>query len=277
MSSSTFRPCQILIQFWNSSIGKKLIVAITGAFLAMFLAGHLVGNMLIFQSSDSFNHYADFLHTMLHGWGIWLFRMSMLGALVVHIIATVHLVKANRAARPSRYLADDTMVASKSSRMMIWSGLTILVFFVFHILQYTVRTSADLKLLADFHQNWAMTIKGFQSPIVVIFYVIAMGLLCSHLSHGVGSIFQTLGLRSKKSEGLIDILSKGYAIVLFIGFSMIPVTICFFGLGKEEMKKTEAVVIALKAKGHTHLPEELAHKNISEVNVADISAPCAKH
>ena len=247
MSSSTFRPCQVFIQFWNSSIGKKLIVALTGAFLAMFLAGHLVGNM---------------------------FRMTMVGALVVHIIATVHLVKANRAARPSRYEADSTMVASKSSRMMIWSGLTILVFFVFHILQYTVRTSGDLKLLADFHQNWAMTVKGFQSSLVVIFYVIAMGLLCSHLSHGVGSIFQTLGLRSKKSEGLIELISKGYAIVLFIGFSAIPVSI-LFGFGHDEMVKTEAVVTALKEKGYTHLPEELAHKNISEVNVDDIPAPIA--
>jgi len=203
----------------------------------MFLAGHLVGNMLIYQGAESFNHYAHFLHTMLHGWGIWLFRITMLVALTLHIIATVQLVKLNRAARPSRYEADDTMVASKSSRIMIWSGLTILVFFVFHILHYTVRTSPDLKQLAEVGENWAMTIKGFQSAPVVIFYVIAMGLLCSHLSHGVGSIFQTLGLRSKKSAGLIEILSKGYAIVLFIGFSSIPVA-CLFGFGEAEMKET---------------------------------------
>lgn len=253
MSSSTCLPCRVLCQFWHSSIGKKLVVALTGAFLVFFLAGHLVGNMLIYQGSESFNHYADFLHTMLHGWGIWLFRITMLVALALHIMATVQLVKLNRAARPSRYQADDTMVASKSSRIMIWSGLTILVFFIFHILHYTVRTSDDLKQLADFHQNWAMTIKGFQNPVVVIFYVISMGLLCSHLSHGVGSIFQTLGLRSKKSAGLIGIISKGYAIALFIGFSSIPVA-CLFGFGKTEMEDTVKKVEDAAKLGCKELP-----------------------
>jgi len=192
---------------------------------------------------------------MLHGWGIWLFRITMLGALVLHIIATVHLVKANRVARPTRYEADNTMVASKSSRVMIWSGLTVLVFIIFHILHYTIRMDAGLKQLAEFHQNWAMTISGFQSAPVVIFYVIAMGLLCSHLSHGVGSIFQTLGLRSKKSAGLIQILSKGYAIVLFIGFSSIPISVCFFGLGKTEMEATIKKVEDAAALGLKELPQ----------------------
>lgn len=268
MISSTCSACR----FWNSSIGKKIVVALTGAFLVVFLAGHLVGNLLIFQSSEAFNHYADFLHTMLHGWGIWLFRATMLVSLALHILATVQLTAANRAARPRRYEHDSTMVASRSSRIMVWSGLTILVFFVFHILHYTVRIEGDLKLLADFHQNWAMTVAGFQSIPVVLFYILAMGLLCSHLSHGVGSIFQTLGLRTKKSSAAIGLLSKVYAVVLFLGFISIPISICFFGLGKCEMEKTEKVVKLLKDKGHTHLPESLAHKNISELTEADIPA-----
>ena len=255
MSSSTCLPCRAVCQFWQSSIGKKLVVALTGAFLVMFLGGHLVGNMLIFQGSVAFNHYADFLHTMLHGWGIWIFRIMMLVALGLHILATVQLWAANKAARPSRYEADDTMVASKSSRLMIWSGLTVLLFFIAHILHYTVRIEPELKQLADFHQNWAMTVAGFQNPLVVIFYVIAMGCLCSHISHGVGSIFQTLGLRTKKSAGIIDGLSKVYAIVLFVGFSAIPISICFFGLGKTEMEETiQKVQDAAKA-GLTELPD----------------------
>jgi succinate dehydrogenase / fumarate reductase cytochrome b subunit len=255
MSSSTCLPCRAVCQFWQSSIGKKLVVALTGAFLVMFLGGHLVGNMLIFQGSVAFNHYADFLHTMLHGWGIWIFRIMMLGALGLHILATVQLWAANKAARPSRYEADDTMVASKSSRLMIWSGLTVLLFFIAHILHYTVRIEPELKQLADFHQNWAMTVAGFQNSLVVIFYVIAMGCLCSHISHGVGSIFQTLGLRTKKSAGLIDGLSKVYAIVLFVGFSAIPISICFFGLGKKEMEETIQKVEAAVKKGQTELPD----------------------
>ncbi len=272
MSSSIFHPCQSLVKFWNSSIGKKLIVAVTGAFLAMFLAGHLIGNLLIFQGSHAFNSYADFLHTMIHGWGIWLFRLTMLGALALHIITTDQLVKQNREARPSLYEADATMVASKSSRTMIWSGLTILAFFIFHIFHYTVRVSGDLKSLADFHQNWAMTVKGFQNPLTVMFYVIAMALLCSHISHGVGSLFQTLGLRSKKTAGIISLISKGYAIVLFLGFSSIPVAIQF-GMGHEEMVKTEKLVTELKKEGHTELPEILKEKNLSEVDIRMVPSP----
>ncbi len=254
MSLSTCAPCR----FWHSSIGKKIVVALTGAFLVVFLAGHLVGNLLIFQSSEAFNHYADFLHTMLHGWGIWLFRATMLVSLVLHIIATIQLTASNRIARPARYQKDATMVASRSSRMMIWSGLTILVFFVFHILHYTVRVQADLKQLANFHQNWAMTVAGFQSIPVVLFYILAMGLLCSHLSHGVGSIFQTLGLRTKKTAFGIQIFSKAYAVVLFFGFISIPVSICFFGLGEQEMNETIKKVEAAAEAGLTSLPTEEA-------------------
>lgn len=245
MSSSNCSLCR----FWHSSVGKKIVVALTGLFLVLFLAGHLVGNLLIFQGSADFNEYAHFLHTMLHGWGIWIFRIMMLVALALHILATVQLVAANRAARTTRYQKDATMMASRSSRMMIWSGLTILVFFIFHILHYTVRVSPDLKELAAYHQNWAMTVKGFQNPLVSIFYIIAMALLCSHLSHGVGSIFQTLGLRTRKTAGAIDGLSKVYALVIFLGFISIPVSVCFFGFGKEEMQHTEQAIKDAKAMG----------------------------
>ncbi|BDS05092.1 hypothetical protein NT6N_01320 [Oceaniferula spumae] len=245
MSQSTCSLCR----FWHSSIGKKIVVALTGLFLVLFLAGHLVGNLLIFQGSTDFNEYAHFLHNMMHGWGIWGFRIMMLVALVLHILATVQLVAANRAARTTRYQKEATMVASRSSRIMIWSGLTILVFFIFHILHYTVRVSPELKELADFGQSWAMTVKGFQNPLVSIFYIIAMGLLCSHLSHGVGSIFQTLGLRTRKTAGAINCLSKAYAVIIFVGFISIPISICFFGYGKDELKQTESAIKAAKSMG----------------------------
>jgi len=245
MSQSTCSICR----FWHSSIGKKIVVALTGAFLVIFLAGHLVGNLLIFQSSEAFNHYAEFLHTMLHGWGIWIFRIIMLVSLVLHIVATIQLTAANRVARPSRYQKEATMVAPRSSRIMIWSGLTILLFFVFHILHYTVRVESGLRQLADFHQNWAMAVAGFQKWYVVLFYVISMALLCSHLSHGVGSIFQTLGLRTKKTASAIQCFSKAYALIIFLGFIAIPISICFFGYGKKEMNDTIQQVNDAKTQG----------------------------
>ena len=117
-----------------------------------------------------------------------------------------------------------------------------------------MRIDADLKQLADFHQNWAMTVAGFQSVPVVIFYVIAMALLCSHLSHGVASIFQTLGLRSRKTAGAIQTFSKAFAVILFLGFISIPVSICFFGLGQKEMNDTIKNVKAAAALNLSELP-----------------------
>ena len=229
-----------LCQFWNSSIGKKLVVALTGAMLVAFLIGHLIGNLLIFQGPHAMNDYAEFLHTMLHGQGVWIARIGILVAFVLHIYATIELTRQNRAAKTGKYEHDATVVASKSSRIMIWSGLVVLAFVVFHILHFTVRISPELANLPDpdspaRHDAWAMVIKGFQNPLASIFYIIAITLLCSHLSHGIASIFQTLGLRSRKSSDALAKLSLGIAIVLWLGFVSVPLSV-MFGYGSSQIK-----------------------------------------
>ncbi|MEN8775274.1 MAG: succinate dehydrogenase cytochrome b subunit [Akkermansiaceae bacterium] len=230
MSAPSCSPCA----FVKSSIGRKIIVALTGLALVLFLAGHLSGNLLIFAGQEAFDEYAHFLHTFLHGMGVWIARIGLLACFVVHIWFTVLLTKENKSARP-KYAHEATVQAPKSSRIMIWSGLTILAFVIFHILHFTIRTDGELASLGD-ESPWKMVIVGFQSPLVVIFYLIAMTLLCSHLSHGVASIFQTLGLRSKKTAGPIKILSKVYAIVIYLGFISIPLAILLFGFGCEACK-----------------------------------------
>jgi succinate dehydrogenase / fumarate reductase, cytochrome b subunit len=174
-------PSLLIEKCWNSSIGKKLVVAITGLVFVGFLAGHLAGNMLIFVGEKAFNEYAEFLHSVLHGAGIWIARVVLLGSLILHVLATISLTIANKAASP-KYEFNATIQASRSSRIMIWSGLTILAFIVFHILHFTVRTDAQLSHIGAINPH-AMVILGFQSIPVVIFYVIAMSMLCSHLSN----------------------------------------------------------------------------------------------
>ncbi len=229
-----------LDSYWSSSIGKKLIVALTGIVLVLFLAGHLIGNLVVFLGAEPFNEYAFFLHHMLHGAGIWVFRVVMLVMIVAHIAATISLVRENRAARKS-YENKATIQASRSSLIMIWSGLTILVFVIYHLMHFTVRVGNEYNNPAlysymldgkEVHNAWKMVIDGFSVWYVVLFYLIAMTLLCSHLSHGVQSIFQTLGWRSRRSASAIDLLSKGYAAFIWIGFISIPIAIFVFKFGR---------------------------------------------
>jgi succinate dehydrogenase / fumarate reductase cytochrome b subunit len=226
--------------YWSSSIGKKLVVALTGAFLVIFLAGHLAGNMLIFAGPDAFNEYAYLLHNMLHGAGVWVARIVLLGAFALHILATICLTRQNRAAR-KQYEHKATIQATGSSRIMILSGLTIIAFVIYHILHFTARIGNEYNnpelytyLLdgKEVHNAWKMVIDGFSVWYVSLFYIIAMVLLSSHLTHGIQSIFQTLGWRSKKSAGLIDLFAKGYTAVIFFGFISIPVAILVFGFGR---------------------------------------------
>ncbi|MDF1713269.1 MAG: succinate dehydrogenase cytochrome b subunit [Akkermansiaceae bacterium] len=228
--------------FAKSSIGRKIIVAVTGLALVLFLAGHLTGNLLIFAGRDAFNDYAQFLHEVFHGAGVWIARIGLLACFVAHVWFTILLTRENKTAR-KKYAHQATVQAPKSSLIMIWSGLTILAFIIFHLLHFTVKAGTDyasfMQVMPDGserHDAWKMVIVGFSNPLVAIFYIIAMTLLCSHLSHGVASIFQTLGLRSKKTAGPINVLSRIYAIVIYLGFISIPLAILLFGFGCEACK-----------------------------------------
>ncbi len=222
------KPSCSLCLFWHSSIGKKIIVAVTGAILAAFLLGHLSGNLLMYVGAEAFNDYAKFLHSMLHGAGVWIARIVLLTCLGLHVAATICLVKANKAAKGQTYENQQTNVASGSSRIMIWSGFTILAFVIFHILHYTTRSTSDkLKQLGDAGDAYQMVIEGFKSFPVSLFYIIAISLLCSHLSHGVASIFQTLGLRTRKNAAFINALAKGYTAIIWLGFISIPLAVLF--------------------------------------------------
>jgi succinate dehydrogenase / fumarate reductase, cytochrome b subunit len=216
-----------LCRFWNSSIGKKLIVAITGIMLVGFLLGHMAGNLLVFQGREDLNDYAEFLHHFVHGWGIWGARLGIITAFVLHIIATIALTRQNRAARDTQYACDATVQASTSSRIMIWSGLTVIAFVIFHIFHFTIRLDPDLAAMKDpgnpdRHDVYGMVIAGFKNPLIVLFYIVAITLLCSHLSHGIASIFQTLGLRSEKTRVPVKVLGLAVSILLWAGFLSIP-------------------------------------------------------
>lgn len=229
-----------LVSFVSSSIGKKIVVALTGAVLVLFVLGHMIGNLLVFMGPEAINEYGHMLHTMLHGMGVWIARAVIFGSIIVHVVLTIQLTKQNRAARLERYGFEATQVASKSSRTMIVSGLTLLAFFIYHILHYTVRVANEYNNPAIYsynlhgetvHNVYKMVIDGFSWAPASVFYLIAMGLLCSHLSHGVASLFQTLGLNTEKTAPLFKKLGIAYALLIFAGNAAIVLSIWLFGFG----------------------------------------------
>jgi succinate dehydrogenase / fumarate reductase cytochrome b subunit len=228
-----------LSRFYASSIGKKILVALTGAVLVIFVLGHMIGNLLIFAGPDAINEYGHMLQTSLHGGGVWIARLGLLAAVAIHILATVQLTKQNRSARQDPYGQHKAQVSSKSSRAMIWSGMTILAFVVYHLLHFTVRVGNDYNSDAyktqlhgeTVHNVYKMVIDGFSWAPASIFYIIAMALLYSHLSHGVSSLFQTLGLTTHRTAPLFKTLGHAYATLILVGNCSIPIAIWLLGYG----------------------------------------------
>ena len=222
---------QSVLRFYHSSIGKKLLVAITGLALIGFLAGHLLGNLLIFGGPEAINTYAKKLHDL--GPLLYVIRAGLLAVVLLHITATVQLVRMNRAARPQKYAVDTVRRASKSSRIMIWSGLTVIAFVLYHLAHFTwalgneYRNPAVTRYWVEpgVHNVYNMVVDGFRVWYVTAFYIIALGLLTSHLSHGFSSVFQTLGLSTTRTRRPIEVAGQLFAWGWFLGNLSIPVAI----------------------------------------------------
>jgi succinate dehydrogenase / fumarate reductase, cytochrome b subunit len=217
-----------LISFFRSSIGKKWIVALTGLVLIGYVIGHLIGNLQIFSADKSkINEYGAFLHSL--GGLLWAVRIFLLACFVLHIVTTILLVKQNSAARPQDYAKVKRVQASPAGRTMIWSGLVVLCFVIYHILHFTTHTTrpefATLDDAAGRHDVYQMVVLGFQNPFASGFYILGMFLLCMHLSHGFGSFFQTLGLNSKKSAPWLVNGGRVLAWLIFIGYVSIPISV----------------------------------------------------
>ena len=220
----------LLSKFWNSSIGKKWLVALSGLALLGFVLAHLVGNLQMFAGPQKINDYAKFLHST--GNRLWVARLGLLGCFILHIVATLTLVRMNRAARPQSYALSRVVQAKISTRTMALSGLTVLSFVTFHLLHYTLRiTDVRFKTVAEGGQLeglfdvYKMVVMGFQSPLISSFYILCIGLLALHLSHGVSSVFQTFGLESKKSAKWVPAAGRILSAAIFVGYASIPVAV----------------------------------------------------
>ena len=207
-----------------------MVVAITGIILILFVVGHLLGNLQIFLGPDWINGYSQHLRDL--GPLLWLVRIFLLVTVIIHIYATIRLALENRRARPEPYIDRQYVKATFASRHMVMSGVILLAFIVFHLLQFSFRTTDPrfATLPADplgHYDVYSMMVYGFQNYYVSGFYVLGLFLLALHLSHGSSSFFQSLGLNDKKLTPRLALGGRIFAWLLFVGYTAIPIAILF--------------------------------------------------
>jgi succinate dehydrogenase / fumarate reductase cytochrome b subunit len=216
-----------LSTFYRSSIGKKITVAVTGAIMVLFLIGHMMGNLLLFEGPGHageptrLNQYAEILR--FEPVVLWIIRLVLLATVVLHVITTIQLSLENSRARNVKYKVKKNLAATLSSRTMIWGGLIVAAFIVFHILHFTTGTiyASHFEHLKPYHN----VIASFQNPIFAGLYIIAMIIIFFHLNHGIKSGFETLGVTHPR---YVDLVRKGGPILAFLiaaGFLLVPLAV----------------------------------------------------
>jgi succinate dehydrogenase / fumarate reductase cytochrome b subunit len=205
-----------------------MVMAGSGILFVLFVLMHMYGNLKAFAGAESFNTYAHHLRTLgepilpYEGF-LWIFRLVMLGALVVHVASAASLWRRANGARSSRYVVKKAKAATLSSKWMRWGGITLLAFIIFHLLQFTTNT---IRVNGDHAEPYQRMVAGFQPWWVVVIYLIALASLGMHLRHGVWSACQTLGLvgnaQAKKTVNTIAIL---VAVVVALGFAAVPLAV----------------------------------------------------
>jgi succinate dehydrogenase / fumarate reductase cytochrome b subunit len=220
--------------YLSSSVGQKVIVAVTGTLLAGFVVAHLIGNLKMFGPPEAINHYAHFLKHEL-GVLLWVARGGLLAVFVAHIALTLSLKAKAAAARPTAYTYMKAAQATLASRTMLWTGLTVGAFTLFHLAHFTLGwvkpayvydpvnnkvTTIDYLKLTDAkgrHDVFEMVVAGFRTPWVSVIYLVAQALLFVHLSHGLQSVVQTLGLKGTRFGPVWAAIGYGVAGVILVG------------------------------------------------------------
>jgi succinate dehydrogenase / fumarate reductase cytochrome b subunit len=209
----------VALEFWRSTIGKKVTMAVTGIMMVLFLLGHVSGNLLVFKGQKAMDDYAAFLQSL--GGLLWLARLSLIAAVALHATAAYQLTMAARAARPQAYAKKKNQVATLASQLMRWGGVLIAVYIVFHILHFTLGVVQPISHTEVYHN----VVAGFSNPLISLFYLVAMAFIGLHLYHGVWSSARTLGLSRPSLHPLHRRLAIVLAVVVWAGFSIIPVAV----------------------------------------------------
>jgi succinate dehydrogenase cytochrome b subunit len=221
------RPITGLTSLWRSTIGKKYVMAVSGLIWFGYLIVHLWGNLKIYAGPTFLNDYGGFLRTVgepFFGFSqlLWVARIILIPAFIIHVWAAIQLTTRDNASRPTRYSMRKNLESTFASRTMIYGGLFILLFVIYHLLDFTFGTVNPSFEDGNIYHN---VIASFHQPIVVVFYVLAMIAVGLHLWHGVWSLFQTLGWNTARANRLIRNFATFAAVLLTLGNISIPIAV----------------------------------------------------
>ena len=208
--------------FWASTNGKKVVMAITGAILFLFVIGHMLGNLQVFEGPEKLNAYGHFLHGIPEI--LWAVRIGLLVSVVLHIWASVQLAVRKTQARPIGYAKKKDIASSYASRTMYWSGPILLAFIIYHLLHLTagvVHPGGDF-VEGDVYHN---VVAGFQVWWVSAWYILSMILLGLHIRHGAWSMFQSIGINHPRHTPVLKTAALGLAVVIVLGYVSIPLSV----------------------------------------------------
>jgi succinate dehydrogenase / fumarate reductase cytochrome b subunit len=212
---------------FSSSTGKKFLMALSGAALFAFIIGHLLGNLQIFLGPEALNRYSAFLKST--GELLWAARIGLLVMVVIHIWTAVSLTLEARAARPIGYARKEYIEASYASRTMHLSGIIIFAYLVYHLMHFTfLKVHTQFSGFTDTqgrHDVYRMVVMSFQQPAIAITYIIANLLLATHLSHGLYSMFQSLGLVGETARPKLKLAANVVGYGIFLGYASIPLSV----------------------------------------------------
>lgn len=223
------------MQFFKSMVGVKVIMALSGLMMVLFVVAHLLGNTSIFAGPDGINAYAAKLREF--GPVVWAYRVVMIVLFALHVYFGVQLTLENNKAKPRSYAVRRSLSATFAGKSMIWTGSVIGVFLVYHLLHFTIQvTNPEISAVRNFDAAgrpdvFHMVVLSFRKALIALVYIGALIALAFHLTHGIQSFFQTLGLNNDRTFPVITKSGTLAAIVIFLGYIAIPLII-FAGILK---------------------------------------------
>jgi succinate dehydrogenase / fumarate reductase cytochrome b subunit len=213
----------------TSSVFKKIVMAVSGIIMVLYLIAHVVGNLKAFSGRDAFNDYSAWIRTVGNPavpgeTTLWIIRIVLLVAVVAHFWAAVALWRQAKRARPQAYVTKKSVAQSYASRTMRWGGVIVLLFIIWHILDLTTGT-----VNPEGHDTtpYDRLVASFSNPLSTAFYAIAVILLGMHLRHGIWSATQTLGQSNRRRERTVSLFALAFSTVLTLGFLLVPFSVLF--------------------------------------------------